>query len=309
MAKKTKKQTTAIKKKTTSAKKRTTLTLVPKKENQYRPLLIRRYGLLLVIAIAIGLQFGYNFTKTGSVLGRVTNITTVGLLTATNDRRAEANAPNLTLNDRLASAAKLKANDIIQNQYWDHVSPDGVEPWDWIEGSGYIYEQAGENLAKNFSTANGTVAGWMASDDHRNNMLKSDYTDVGFAVSTGELEGKPTTVVVALYAKPAGSSPTFSTASSPFTVSATGGSGDPDARPLTLAARIGIAIQSLTPAAITSIALLFIAATVATTAHAYRKKLPKRLQKTWYKEHGMIKASGLLSIAAFIVLLYGGGSL
>ena len=308
MATKTKKQPTAIKKKASKTKKRTTLALVPKKENQYRPLLIRRYGLLLVIAIAIGLQFGYNYTKTGSVLGRVVTITPAGLLTATNDKRAEINAPQLTINDRLSQAAKLKANDMIQNQYWDHVSPTGVEPWQWIDESGYVYQEAGENLARNFSTASGVVAGWLASEEHKNNMLKSSYSDVGFAVTTGELDGKPTTVVVALYAKPT-NSPTFSASSGPYTVSAASNMNDPDNKPLTMAARIGIAIQSLTPAAITSVALLFIAATVATTAHAYRKKLPKRLQKTWYKEHGMIKASGLLAIAAFIVLLYGGGSL
>lgn len=295
-----------IKKQIKQTKKRTSLAFLPKKENQYRPHLVRRYGILLVLAIVIGLQFGYNYTKTGSVLGRVVTITPTGLLAATNDKRAEINAPQLTINDRLSQAAKLKANDMIQNQYWDHVSPTGVEPWQWVEESGYAYQEAGENLAKNFSTASGTVAGWLASEDHKNNMLKAAYTDVGFAVTTGELEGKPTTIVVALYAKPA-HNPTF--ASSPYTVSAASNMSEPSSERLTLAARIGIAIQSLTPAAITSVALLFIAATVATVAHSYRKKLPKRLQKTWYKDHGAIKASGLFAIAAFVVLLYGGGSL
>ena len=295
-----------IKKQIKQTKKRTSLAFLPKKENQYRPHLVRRYGILLVLAIVIGLQFGYNYTKTGSVLGRVVTITPAGLLAATNDKRAEINAPQLAINDRLSQAAKLKANDMIQNQYWDHVSPTGVEPWQWVEESGYAYQEAGENLAKNFSTASGTVAGWLASEDHKNNMLKAAYTDVGFAVTTGELEGKPTTIVVALYAKPA-HNPTF--ASSPYIVSAASDMSEPSSERLTPAARIGIAIQSLTPAAITSVALLFIAATVATTAHAYRKKLPKRLQKTWYKDHGVIKASGLFAIAAFVVLLYGGGSL
>ena len=302
----TTKKKQVIKKRLTQTKKRTSLAFLPKKENQYRPHLVRRYGIFLVIAIAIGLQFGYNFTRTGSVLGRVVTITPTSLLAVTNDKRADANVPQLTLNDRLAKAAKLKANDMIQNQYWDHTSPSGVEPWQWIDGTGYAYQEAGENLAKNFSTASGTVAGWLASEDHRENMLKASYTDVGFAVTTGELNGKPTTIVVALYAKPA-VSPTF--ASSPYTVSAASNMSEPASERLSVAARVGIAIQSLTPAAITSVALLFIAATVATTAHAYRKKLPKRLQKTWYKDHGVIKASGLFAIAAFVVLLYGGGSL
>ena len=302
------KQTSAIKNRVRKTKQKTALAFVPKKENQYRPHLIRRYGLLLIISVAIALQFGYNFTKTGSVLGRVVNITPAGLLAATNDQRAKDGLPGLRESERLSQAAMLKANDIIQNQYWDHTSPSGVEPWQWIQKTNYTYSEAGENLARDFSTADGTVAGWMASEKHRENMLKPSYSDVGFAVTTGELNGKPTTIVVALYAKPAADNINLDTG--PYTVSAAPVESDNSPiKPLTAAARIGIAIQSLTPAAVTSLALIFVAATVATTSHIYRKKLPKKLQKTWYKDHGVIKAAGLFAIAAFIILLYGGGAL
>ena len=302
------KQTSAIKKHVRKTKQKTALAFVPKKENQYRPHLIRRYGLLLIISVAIALQFGYNFTKTGSVLGRVVNITPAGLLAATNDQRAKEGLPSLRESERLSQAAMLKANDIIQNQYWDHTSPSGVEPWQWIQKTNYTYSEAGENLARDFSTADGTVAGWMASEKHRENMLKPSYSDVGFAVTNGELNGKPTTIVVALYAKPAANNINLNTG--PYTVSAAPVESDNSPiEPLTAAARIGIAIQSLTPAAVTSLALIFVAATVATTSHIYRKKLPKKLQKTWYKDHGVIKAAGLFAIAAFIILLYGGGAL
>ena len=302
------KQTSAIKNRVRKTKQKTALAFVPKKENQYRPHLIRRYGLLLIISVAIALQFGYNFTKTGSVLGRVVNITPAGLLAATNDQRADEGLPSLRKSEHLSQAAMLKANDIIQNQYWDHTSPSGVEPWQWIQKTNYTYSEAGENLARDFSTADGTVAGWMASEKHRENMLKPSYSDVGFAVTTGELNGKPTTIVVALYAKPAADNINLDTG--PYTVSAAPVESDNSPiKPLTAAARIGIAIQSLTPAAVTSLALIFVAATVATTSHIYRKKLPKKLQKTWYKDHGVIKAAGLFAIAAFIILLYGGGAL
>ena len=302
------KQTSAIKKHVRKTKQKTALAFVPKKENQYRPHLIRRYGLLLIISVAIALQFGYNFTKTGSVLGRVVNITPAGLLAATNDQRADEGLPSLRKSEHLSQAAMLKANDIIQNQYWGHTSPSGVEPWQWIQKTNYTYSEAGENLARDFSTADGTVAGWMASEKHRDNMLKPSYSDVGFAVTTGELNGKPTTIVVALYAKPAADNINLDTG--PYTVSAAPVESDNSPiEPLTAAARIGIAIQSLTPAAVTSLALIFVAATVATTSHIYRKKLPKKLQKTWYRDHGVIKAAGLFAIAAFIILLYGGGAL
>ena len=58
----TKKQTATLKRHIARTKKRASLAFIPKKENQYRPHLIRRYSLLVLIAIVIGLQFGYNFT-------------------------------------------------------------------------------------------------------------------------------------------------------------------------------------------------------------------------------------------------------
>lgn len=268
--------------------------------------MIRRLGLIIIIAIVIGLQFGYNFTHTGSVLGRVINVTAAGLLTSTNDHRSESGVQPLKINNQLSQAAEQKAKDILANQYWDHISPSGVEPWDWIQQTGYSYEIAGENLAKNFTTSNGTVAAWMDSPSHRENMLNPEYNEVGFASVNGELEGRPATITVAIYAKPYSNN--YMTQASPFIASALSNTTSDNRQP-SLATRIGIAIQSLTPAAITSLALLFIAATVATAAHAFRRKLPKHLQKTWYKRHGVIKTSGLLSIAAFIILLYGGGQL
>ena len=284
-------------------KKRINLLFVPQKANFYRPLLVRRYGLLVVLVIAFGVQLGYNYTHTGSVLGRVTTVTPAGLLISTNDERLEEGLSPLRLNAQLSDAAAAKARDMISHGYWDHVSPDGVEPWEWIDGAGYQYEVAGENLAKNFTTAGATVAAWMNSDPHRDNLLNNDYQDVGFATVYGELEGSPATVTVAMYGLPV-SSQAVAGASHSRRVQV-----PPATASLTPAARIGVALQSLTPAAMTSLALLFVALTVAVTAHFYRSKLPRNRRESWYKHHGVVKASGLLSMAAFIVMIYGGGQI
>lgn len=277
------------------------LLLVPHKRNNYRPYLIRRYGLMAILTLAISMQLFYNFTQTGSVLGRVTNITPAALLADTNGARAEDGLGKLAMNSSLSQAASDKAQDMVSRGYWSHTSPDGKQPWYWIEQAGYNYQEAGENLAKNFSTAQATIDAWMNSSSHRENMLKSSYTEVGFGIANGEVDGKPTTIVVAFYAEPVVASvaglTTKTTNASEQGVS------------LSTAAHIGIAIQSLTPAAITSIALLFIAATVAITAHFYRSKLPKNLRESWYKHHGVAKASGLFAVTAFIVLIYGGGQI
>lgn len=276
--------------------------MVPHQNNHYRPHLVRRYGLLMVIAVAIGLQFGYNYTHTGSVLGRMTNVTPAGLLASTNDQRAGYNLGPLRIDSQLTEAAGAKARDMVQQGYWDHNAPDGTEPWAWVERAGYHYSKAGENLAKNFLSANAAVSAWMDSSSHRENVLSPVYQDVGFATASGEIDGKPTTIIVAFYGarqKPLIASVSSGRSAKEAAVDVT----------LTPAARIGVALQSLTPAALTSLALIFIATTVAITAHFYRSKLPKQRRESWYKHHGVAKATGLLSVAAFIVLLYGGGQL
>ncbi len=278
------------------------LLLVPHKQNNYRPYLVRRYGLMVIVAMAIGMQLFYNFTQTGSVLGRVTTITPAALLADTNSIRADDRLNTLSINTSLSQAAASKAQDMIDRGYWSHTSPDGTQPWYWIEQAGYNYQEAGENLAKNFSTAQGTVDAWMNSPTHRENMLKPSYTEVGFGIANGEIDGKPTTIVVAFYAEPVTTSVAGLMIHKTTSASEQGAS-------LSIAAHIGIALQSLTPAAITSVALLFIAATVAITAHFYRSKLPKKLRESWYKHHGVAKASGLFVVTAFIVLIYGGGQI
>lgn len=297
---KTKKYTIKDKRFRDKLKRNIHLALVPHRYNNYRPYLIRRYGLMVVIGLVIGLQFSYNYTNTGSVLGKVTNVTANSLLADTNDVRSHDGLTPLKLNTKLTQAAEMKAQDMIDKGYWSHNSPSGVEPWYWVDQSGYSYQEAGENLAKNFNNSKATIDAWMNSQTHRDNILKPAYKDVGFAVKSGDLDGQPVTIIVALYAEP-----TLSAVSGVSTAKNTYVS-DNDYN-LSLGTRFGIMLESLTPAAIISVGLLIIAATVAVTAHIYRSKLPKKLQNTWYKHHGAAKASGLFVIAAFIVLIYGGG--
>ena len=143
-----------------------------------------------------------------NVLAFATNMSPADLLTATNSRRAAANVGALTINSKLASAAQAKANDMAQKNYWAHVSPDGSQPWSFISNAGYSYNKAGENLACGFDTSTNTVTGWYNSPTHKDNMLKSDYTEVGFGImnaadyNCGDLDKMQQTIIVAMYAQP-----------------------------------------------------------------------------------------------------------
>ena len=52
---------------------------------------------------------------------------------------------------------------MLEHNYWAHVSPDGVEPWQFIQQQNYFYLSAGENLARDFISEKDLVAAWMAS--------------------------------------------------------------------------------------------------------------------------------------------------
>ena len=282
-------------------------TLVPHKGNHYRPHLVRLHGITAVLVIAMLLQVVYGFASSGrlEVLGRVSSISASDLLTDTNTERATSSLPGLTLNPALSQAAFLKAQDMFANNYWAHTSPSGTTPWKWLGDAGYNYDVAGENLAKNYPTADATIAAWMNSETHRANILNAKYQEVGFAVVDGILEGRNTTLVVAYYGAPAETAVEGANDARPSMVYAAPieqGFGNP----LTY---FGTALQSLTPATLGALAMLAMVAAVAVAAHHYRKKLPVAWRRSWKLHHGMYTLSGVVGLALVIVLATGGGSI
>lgn len=284
-------------------RRRIKLLFVPHKSNQYRPHAIRRYGLTAVLLMVIGLQFGYNFISTGKVLGQREEISTLALLADTNARRVDAGLRPLQMDDKLTRAAQLKVQDMFDKQYWAHDAPDGTTPWYWFEHTGYTYAYAGENLAKNFSTADATTVAWMASPDHRANILDSHYTQAGFAVAEGVLHGKTTAVIVALYGEPAAvATPAVAGVhNAALVVDA------PAPHRISPLARLGVAVQSVSPATIGAALIMLFVTGVAVLAHTYRKRLPITLRRSWYRHHGAIKAGGMLSLSFVMLFIYGGG--
>ena len=138
------------------------------------------------------------FVKTNypTVLGVSSDVSTQELMILTNEKRQDNGLGALTIDDRLSQAAAGKASDMFNKDYWAHNAPDGTTPWSFIKGAGYNYIYAGENLARGFKSAQDVVNAWMASPEHRQNMLSSSYQNVGFAVATGKLTGEDTILVV-----------------------------------------------------------------------------------------------------------------
>ncbi len=176
--------------------------LIPKEENNYRAKALHTDFLTYYLFIALFLTFTFKQMGFSNVLGFATDITVDKLYQLTNQQREKNNLPDLTYNDKLSAAAAKKAADMFANNYWAHYGPAGETPWDFILSSGYSYEYAGENLAKNFLFSQGVVDAWMNSSTHRDNILRQNYTEVGFAVVNGVLNGEQTTLVVQMFGKP-----------------------------------------------------------------------------------------------------------
>ncbi len=124
------------------------------------------------------------------------DVSTQELLDATNNARGLSGLAPLSHSDLLANAAARKADDMFTKNYWAHFAPDGTSPWFFIKSSGYNYVYAGENLARGFNSAGEVLNAWMASPDHRANILSGNFKEVGFAVKGGSLQGENTILVV-----------------------------------------------------------------------------------------------------------------
>jgi hypothetical protein len=144
-----------------------------------------------IIDITIGLKPG--------VLGFASQINPDKVIELTNAERLNAGVSIVKVNAELNQAALAKATDMFEHNYWAHISPTGTEPWYFITQSGYKYQHAGENLARDFSNPTDVVKAWMASPTHRQNLLDDRYKDIGVAVLDGYINGVETTLVVQMF--------------------------------------------------------------------------------------------------------------
>ncbi len=179
----------------------------------YIPLLVLLFGCLYLNIIQ---PLQHNKTAT---LAYSTEMSRSNLLTATNTERNAVGASSLTINDKLNASAQAKANDMVSRDYWAHNTPEGQEPWIFIDAQGYMYTKAGENLAYGFSSSNSTITGWMNSPSHKANLLDTSFQEVGFGFANSEnfVGTGQETIVVAHYAKPVVSAPVPAPAPTPAT--------------------------------------------------------------------------------------------
>ena len=117
------------------------------------------------------------------------------ILALVNQERAKIGVGSLTMSGTLRQAARYKANEMLQYNYFSHSSPYTNNPWDIAKAYGHSYTTFGENIwtmsASSLSTlkssldANTIVNSWMNSQGHRENILKSSFRNMGVGVVVG----------------------------------------------------------------------------------------------------------------------------
>lgn len=96
-----------------------------------------------------------------------------------------APAGPLGWNTKLEDAAIAHSRDMATRNFFSHVSSDGGTLADRVNVTGYMWALLGENIAAGFTSAESTVAGWMASDGHCVNVMQPDFKDVAIACVAG----------------------------------------------------------------------------------------------------------------------------
>lgn len=176
---------------------------VPHLENDHKPHILRERAVLsmtlVVVALFVASALGNYAVRNIKSLAAIQSAFLVDLA---NEDRADLGLKQLALNDKLVSAASLKANDMAEKSYFAHISPEGKTPWYWIEKAGYTYIYAGENLAVNFDDSEDVEKAWMNSPTHKANILNNRYTEIGISTAIGTYKGEKTTFVVQMFGTP-----------------------------------------------------------------------------------------------------------
>jgi len=179
------------------------LIFVPCKENNYRPYLLKSnflfyYFLFLFILRIVILPLYIYFPKNIFFA----EVVAPALINLTNEERESLGLSPLIENPQLRKAALLKAQDMLDHDYFSHKSPEGVSGWDWIKKTEYNYQRAGENLAIGFLDSEEVHQAWDDSPLHQENILNPNFQDIGVAVLKGEFQGKEITVAVQFFGSP-----------------------------------------------------------------------------------------------------------
>lgn len=106
-----------------------------------------------------------------------------------NKQRTNNGLPALKNDSEVQRIARIKAQDMVDNNYFSHNSPTYGSPFDMLKSFKVSYKTAGENIAANSSNSSAVTA-WMNSSGHKANILNSSFNYTGIGVVSSPRYGK-----------------------------------------------------------------------------------------------------------------------
>ncbi len=106
-----------------------------------------------------------------------------------NNQRTQNGLSALKLDTETLRVARIKAQDMVDNNYFSHNSPTYGSPFQMLNSFKISYKTAGENIAGNSSNSSAVTA-WMNSSGHKANILNSSFNYTGIGVVKSSKYGK-----------------------------------------------------------------------------------------------------------------------
>ncbi len=177
---------------------------IPNENNNFKPHILKPRRLFFyslsaiaikIFVIAIALVFPVTAWLTPDILKSESS----EIVVLTNNLRSSLGLQSLRENEVLQAAAFAKAEDMVVNQYFAHVSPGNKGLRYWLTSKGYNYQVAGENLAIGYSAPADVITAWKNSPTHYANLVDPDYNEIGVAMVAGNYEGFDTKLVAQMF--------------------------------------------------------------------------------------------------------------
>ena len=160
---------------------------------------------LAVVAVCGGFASQEAATSLGSGHVALTSLES-GVLSQLNQIRAQYGLKPVQVSARLTASAEQHSREMAADGYFEHTSADGTSFWKridrWYSSGGYGYWSVGENLLWSSPDVDPAQALqlWMASPEHRSNILAARWREVGVAAvhadaAPGTFHGLPVTII------------------------------------------------------------------------------------------------------------------
>lgn len=101
------------------------------------------------------------------------------ILDLTNSIRVRNGLEPLKWSDKAALSARKHSEDMVKNEYFDHIDPSGGDMGDRMSREGIVWTMCGENIAAGQRDSAEVVYDWFMSPGHRMNLLEKGFEYLG----------------------------------------------------------------------------------------------------------------------------------